>query len=48
MDVRVMALVTMAITAERLTPAGDRIARATGVIVVGVGLFLIAQAASFG
>ena len=48
MDLRVMALVTMAITAERLAPAGNRVARAIGVIVVGVGLFLIAQAAGFG
>lgn len=48
MDPRVMTLVTMAITAERLAPAGDRVARAIGVNVVGVGLFLIAQAAGFG
>ena len=48
MDLRVMALVTMAIAAERLAPAGDRVARAIGVIIVGVGIFLIAQAAGFG
>jgi predicted metal-binding membrane protein len=44
MDLRAMAVVTAAITIERLTPAGDRIARAIGVIVVGAGIFLIARA----
>lgn len=45
MDVRVMAAVTAAITAERLAPAGDHVARATGFIVVGAGLLLIARTA---
>jgi len=45
MDLRVMALVTGALTVERLTPSGDRIARAVGVAVIGFGLFLIARAA---
>ena len=45
MDLRVMAAVTAAITAERLAPAGERVARAIGGIVVGAGLLLIAQAA---
>ena len=45
MDLRVMAVVTAAITAERLAPAGERVARAIGVVVVGAGLFLIARAA---
>jgi predicted metal-binding membrane protein len=45
MDLRAMALVTAAITAERLSPAGDRIARATGAIIVAAGLLLIARAA---
>jgi len=44
MDLRAMAVVTAAITAERLAPAGERVARAIGVIVVGAGLFLIALA----
>src|SRR5262249_21762896 len=44
MDLRAMALVTAAITVERLAPAGERVARAIGVGVVGAGLFLIAQA----
>jgi predicted metal-binding membrane protein len=46
MDLRVMALVTAAITAERLAPDGERVARAIGIVVVGVGLLLIARAAT--
>jgi len=45
MDLRAMAVVTAAITVERLAQAGERIARAIGAVVVGAGLFLIAQAA---
>ena len=45
MDLRAMALVTIAITAERLAPAGERVARAVGVVVVVSGLVLIARAA---
>jgi predicted metal-binding membrane protein len=48
MDLRVMAVVTAAITAERLVPEAERIARAIGAVVVGAGLFLIAQAAGLG
>jgi predicted metal-binding membrane protein len=44
MDLRAMTLVTMAITAERLAPDGERVARALGAVVVGAGLFLIARA----
>lgn len=44
MDLRVMAAVTTAVTAERLAPAGERVARAIGVVVVAVGALLIAQA----
>ena len=44
-DLRAMALVTAAITAERLAPAGERVARAVGGVVVGTGLLLIARAA---
>jgi predicted metal-binding membrane protein len=43
MDLRAMAVVTGAITVERLAPAGERVARAIGVIIIGTGLFLIAQ-----
>jgi predicted metal-binding membrane protein len=44
MDLRVMAVVTAAISVERLAPAGQRVARAIGAVVVGAGLFLIARA----
>ncbi len=44
-DLRVMAVVAAAITVERLAPAGERVARAIGALVVGSGLFLVAQAA---
>ena len=47
MDVRVMAVVGAAITAERLAPAGLRVARAIGAVVVGAGFLLIARAAGF-
>ncbi|MGO9627329.1 MAG: DUF2182 domain-containing protein [Steroidobacteraceae bacterium] len=45
MDVRAMAIVTVAITVERLAPAGERVARAIGAVVVVTGLILIARAA---
>ncbi len=48
MDLRVMAVVTTAITVERLAPAGERVARAVGVVAVGAGLLLIARAAGLG
>ncbi len=48
MDLRAMAVVAAAITVERLAPAGERVARATGAIVVVAGLFLIARAAGLG
>jgi len=44
MDLRAMTLVTVAITAERLLPDGERVARVTGVVIVGAGLFLIGRA----
>jgi predicted metal-binding membrane protein len=46
MDLRVMALLTAVSTAERLAPNGERVARAIGIVVVGVGLLLIARAAA--
>jgi predicted metal-binding membrane protein len=46
MDVRVMAVVTAATTAERLAPGGERVARLTGAAFVGAGLFLIERAAA--
>jgi predicted metal-binding membrane protein len=48
MDLRVMAVVAAAITVERLAPAGVRVARATGAVAVGAGLFLIGRAAGLG
>ena len=48
MDLRAMAVVTAAITVERLAPAGERVARAIGAVAVGAGLFLIVRAAGPG
>ena len=48
MDLRAMAVVAAAITAERVVPAGDRVARAIGVVVIGAGLLLLARAAGLG
>jgi predicted metal-binding membrane protein len=44
MDLSAMAVVTAAITIERVAPDGERIARAIGMVVVGAGLYLIATA----
>ncbi len=48
MDLRAMTVMAVAITVERLAPAGERVARAIGAIVVGTGLFLTARAAGLG
>jgi predicted metal-binding membrane protein len=48
MDLRVMAVMAAAVTVERLAPAGERVARAIGIVIVGAGLFLIARAAGLG
>jgi predicted metal-binding membrane protein len=48
MDLRAMAIVTAAITVERLAPAGVGVARAIGAVVAGAGLFLIGRAAGLG
>jgi predicted metal-binding membrane protein len=48
MDLRAMAVVAAAITVERLAPAGERVARFIGAVVVGTGLFLIARAGGLG
>jgi predicted metal-binding membrane protein len=48
MDLGAMALVGAAIMVERLAPAGERVARATGAVVVAAGLFLIVRAAGLG
>ena len=48
MDLRVMTVVTTAVTVERLAPNGMRVARAIGVAGVAVGLLAIARAAGLG
>ena len=48
MDLRVMAVVTAAITAERLAPPRLRVAQAVGTVVAGAGLLMIGRAAGFG
>jgi predicted metal-binding membrane protein len=42
MDLRAMAVVTAAISAERLLPSGERIARLLGFALIGAGLLVIA------
>jgi predicted metal-binding membrane protein len=44
MDMRAIAAITTAIALERLAPAGERIAQAIGVAIVGVGLLMVARA----
>jgi predicted metal-binding membrane protein len=48
MDLRAMAAVTAAMTIERLAPAGERFAQAIGAVVIGAGVFLMAEAAGLG
>jgi predicted metal-binding membrane protein len=48
MDLRAMAVVAAAITVERLAPSGERMARATGAVVIAAGLFLILRAIGLG
>ena len=43
MDLRAMAAITAAITAERLAPAGERFARGVGFVLIGTGLILTAR-----
>jgi predicted metal-binding membrane protein len=48
MDLRAMAVVTAAITLERLAPAGERVAKIIGAGVIGTGLLLIARVVALG
>ncbi len=48
MDLRAMVAAAAAITAERLAPAGERVARALGALTVGAGVLLVARAAGLG
>ena len=43
MDLAAMAVVAVAITVERVLPAGERVARIIGAIIIAMGLFLIAR-----
>jgi predicted metal-binding membrane protein len=45
MDLRAMAVVAAAITLERLAPAGQRVARVIGAIVLAAGVWLMVRAA---
>jgi predicted metal-binding membrane protein len=47
MDLRAMAVVTAAITAERLAPAGERVAWALGAVSIVAGVYLMGRAAWF-
>ena len=47
MDVPGMVAVTAGITLERLAPAGERVARLIGVVVIFAGLLLLVRAAVF-
>jgi predicted metal-binding membrane protein len=44
MDLRAMAVVTAAVTAERLAPGGARVAQTIGIGLIGAGLFLLTRA----
>jgi predicted metal-binding membrane protein len=44
MNLRVMGIVTAAITIERLAPAGERVARMIGAVAIAAGVLLIARA----
>ncbi|KRE17340.1 hypothetical protein ASE66_31110 [Bosea sp. Root483D1] len=44
MDLPTMAVVTAAITTERLASAGERVARACGGVILGMGAVMIVQA----
>ena len=48
MDLRAMAIVTAAISAERLAPAGERVAQATGGVVIVAGVLLITRVTVLG
>jgi len=48
MNLGAMAVVSAAITIERLVPAGDRAARAIGTVVAGAGVLMIARAIANG
>ena len=48
MNLTAMTVVTAAITAERLAPGGERVARGIGAVVIGAGMFLLVRAVGLG
>ena len=48
MELRMMTVVTAAITVERLAPSGERAARIIGAILIAAGIVLFARAAAIG
>jgi len=48
MNLAAMTVVAVAISVERLLPAGPRVARIMGAVVVATGVLLIARATAFG
>ena len=48
MDLGAMILIAVAVTAERLAPGGERVARAVGIASVATGLVMIARATALG
>jgi predicted metal-binding membrane protein len=48
MDLRAMAVIALAITVERLAPAGRRIAVVAGAVTIAAGLLLLARSAGLG
>jgi predicted metal-binding membrane protein len=44
MDLRMMAVITAAMTVERLAPSGEHVARVIGMLVITAGLFLVMRA----
>jgi predicted metal-binding membrane protein len=47
MDPVAMALVAIAIAAERLAPAGEHVAKLIGIVLVGIGLYMLIHALGF-
>jgi predicted metal-binding membrane protein len=47
MDLRAMIAASVVITLERFAPAGDRVARVTGIVAICAGFLLIAQDIAF-
>jgi predicted metal-binding membrane protein len=48
MDLRAMAVITLATTLERLAPGGLRIVHGTGIVIVAAGLLLMVRAGGIG